>query len=148
MSTKSLIRTSERMPAVFDDFFKPWNEWFGNNENIWGRILTVPAVNISENKDTYNVSLAVPGKKKKDFKIDVQGDLLTISAESEELKEEKDEKFTRKEYNFSSFSRSFTLPQEVNKEKIEANYEDGVLKLILPKSENKKITGTKQILVK
>lgn len=148
MSTKDLVRTTERMPTVFEDFFKPWNEWFGNGENMFGRMLTMPAVNISENKDTFNVSLAVPGKKKADFNIDVEGDLLTISTKTEEHKEEKDEKFTRKEYNFSSFSRSFTLPPEVNKEKIEAKYDDGILKLILPKTENKKLIGMKQIPVK
>ena len=66
--------------------------------------------------------------KKDDFKIDVDGNMLTISSEKEENKEEKEKKFTRKEYNYSSFSRRFTLPEEVNKEKIEAKYEDGVLK--------------------
>jgi HSP20 family protein len=71
------------------------------------------------------VSLAAPGMKKEDFKIDVDGNMLTISSEKEETKEEKEKKFTRKEYNYSSFSRSFTLPDEVNKEKIDAKYEDG-----------------------
>ncbi|MFI5129124.1 MAG: Hsp20/alpha crystallin family protein, partial [Chitinophagales bacterium] len=110
MSTQALAKTSERTPAFFDDFFKPWNEWFENGGNLWNRALTVPAVNITENKNDYQVSLAVPGMKKDDFKIDVNGNMLTISCENEENKEEKDKKFTRKEYNYSSFSRSFTLP--------------------------------------
>ena len=88
MGTKALSRSSERTPSVFDDFFKPWNEWFGNGGS-WGRVMDVPAVNITEEKDAYKVSLAAPGMKKGDFKIDIDGNLLTISAEKEESKEEK-----------------------------------------------------------
>ena len=96
------------------------------------------------------ISVAAPGLKKNDFHINVDGNMLTISAEKEETKEEKEEEnYTRKEYNYSSFSRSFTLPQEVNREKIEASYEDGVLKLVLPKKEEvKKAVASKQIVVK
>jgi HSP20 family protein len=109
----------------------------------------MPAVNITENKDDFKVSLAAPGMKKSDFNIDVQGNILTISAEMEEKKEEKEENYTRKEYNFSSFSRSFTLPDEVNKEKIEATYVDGVLNLSLPKKEEaKKAAISKHVAVK
>ena len=148
MSTQSLVKTSERVPVLFDDFFKPWNEWFGNGGDLWGRVLTVPQVNITENKNEYMVSLAAPGMKKDDFKIDMDGNMLTISSEKEENKEEKDKKFTRREYSYSSFSRSFTLPDEVNKEKIEARYEDGVLKLSLPRKEEVKRNLTKSIAVK
>ena len=74
--------------------------------------------------------------------------MLTISSEKEESKEEKDKKFTRKEYNYSSFSRSFSLPEEVNKEKIEASYEDGVLKITLPRKEEAKNNSAKHIAVK
>lgn len=148
MSTLALGRKTDRMPALFDDFFKPWNEWFGNGENFWGRALTVPAVNITEDSNEYIVSLAVPGMKKDDFRIDVDGNMLTISSEKEETKEEKDKKFTRKEYSYSSFSRSFSLPEEVNKERIEARYEDGVLKLSLPRKEEAKKPAAKHIAVK
>src|SRR5690242_7176127 len=103
------------------------------------RMITVPAVNIVEKKDHYNVNVAAPGLKKSDFKINIEANVLNINAETKETKEEKDdERFTRKEYNYSSFSRSFTLPDEVNKEKIEASYQDGMLKLILPKKEEAK----------
>jgi HSP20 family protein len=74
MSTRSLTRPGELFPALFDDFFKPWNEWFNN-----GRMLTTPAVNITENKDDYKISVAAPGLKKSDFNIDVEGNILTIS---------------------------------------------------------------------
>jgi HSP20 family protein len=147
MSTQALTKATERMPSLFDDFFKPWNEWFDNG-NIWGRVMNVPAVNITENKDEYLVSLAVPGMKKDDFTIDVNGNMLTISSEKEERKEEKEKKFTRKEYSYSSFSRSFTLPDEINKEKIEATYEDGVLKIALPRREEAKKPSAKHIAVK
>lgn len=147
MGTQALSKAGERMPTLFDDFFKPWNEWFDNG-GFWGRTMNVPAVNITEQKDDYVVSLAAPGLKKDDFKIDVDGNMLTISSEKEESKEEKDKRFTRKEYNYSSFSRSFTLPDEINKEKIDARYEDGVLKISLPRKEEAKKPAAKQIAVK
>jgi len=148
MSTVALTKKSEAMPALFDDFFKPWNEWFDNGGNLFSRSLTIPSVNITETNNEYQVALAAPGLKKDDFKIDVEGNMLTISSEKEETREEKEKKFTRKEYNYTSFSRSFTLPDEVNKEKIEARYEDGVLKLSLPRKEEAKKTTAKQIAVK
>ena len=147
MGTQALAKLSERMPSVFDDFIKPWNEWFDNG-GFLGRVMNVPAVNITEQKDDYLVSLAVPGLKKEDFKIDVDGNMLTISSEKQESKEEKDKKFNRKEYSYSSFSRSFTLPEEINKEKIEAKYEDGVLKISLPRKEEAKKPAAKHIAVK
>lgn len=147
MSTQALAKINERMPAFFDDFFRPWNDWFDNG-GLLSRNLNVPAVNITEEKDSYLVSLAVPGLKKDDFKIDVDGKMITISSEKEETKEEKDKKFTRREYNYSSFSRSFTLPDEVNQEKIEAKYEEGVLKITLPRKENSKLSTAKHIAVK
>jgi len=148
MANQALTRATERMPTFFDDFFKPWNEWFGNEAGIWNRAMTVPPVNITENKNEYLVSLAVPGMKKNDFKIDVEGNMLIISSEKTETKEESDKKFTRKEYNYSSFSRSFTLPEEINREMIEARYEDGVLKLVLPRKEEARKPSAKQIAVK
>ena len=147
MSTKELTKRSELFPAFFDDFFKPWNEWAGMS-----RAMTTPAVNVAENKNHFEVSVAAPGLKKSDFNIDVEGNMLTISCEKEERKEvkdEKDERYTRKEYNYSSFSRSFTLPEDVIKDKIEAAYEDGVLRITLPKNEQAKKAGlSKHIMVK
>ena|SRR5689334_8124802 len=144
MSTKELARRSELFPAFFDDFFKPWNEWMG-----MGRALTTPAVNIAENKNHFEVSVAAPGLKKDDFNIDVDDSMLTISCEKEEKKEEKEDRYTRKEYNYTSFTRSFSLPEEVIKDKIEATYEAGVLRIMLPKTEQaKKSALSKHITVK
>ncbi len=150
MPTRTLTKSTGLLPSMFEDFFRPWNDLFETtNSGFFGRILTTPAVNITEDKDDFKVSLAAPGMKKSDFNIDLQGNILTISAEREEKKEEKEENYTRKEYNFSSFSRSFTLPDEVNKEKIEATYVDGVLNLSLPKKEEaKKAAISKHVAVK
>lgn len=147
MSTQALENFSGRVPSLFNDFFSPWNEWF-ENIGSWNRAITVPAVNIAEHKNEYQVSLAAPGLNKEDFKIDVEGNMLTISSEKEERKEEKEKKFTRKEYNYTAFSRRFTLPEEINKEKIEAKYEGGILKISLPRKEEIKKNSTKHIAVR
>jgi HSP20 family protein len=148
MGTQSLAKLSERMPTYFDDLFKPWNEWFNTGGSLMNRTFSMPSVNITETDDAYNVSVAVPGMKKEDFRIDIDGNMLTIACEKEESKEEKEKKFTRKEYNYSSFSRSFTLPDEVNREKIDASYTDGILKLALPRKQEVKKPTAKQIAVK
>ncbi len=150
MATQSLARnTKTNLPSIFDNFFKPWDEWFDTSRSPWNSLLSVPAVNICETKDEYKVSLAAPGMQKNDFKIDIKGNMLTISSEKEENKDESDKKFTRKEYSFSSFSRSFNIPEDVNQEKIEAKYDAGVLELMLPKREEaKKTKESKQISVK
>lgn len=147
MSTRTLAKRTERMPFFFEEFFnKPLLDLF---DDFPSRRANVPAVNITERKGDYLVSMAAPGLKKEDFKIDVEGNLLTISSEKEEEKQETDEKYTRQEYSYSSFERSFTLPDEVNKDKIDARYQDGVLNLVLPKKEEaKKMAISKQIAVK
>lgn len=147
MKTQALTKFTERIPTVFEDFFRPWNEWFDGNR-ILGREMSTPAVNITEQKDKYLVSMAAPGLKKEDFKIDIDGNMLTISSEKEENKEEKEDNFTRKEYNYSSFSRTFTLPEEINQEKIDAKYEDGVLRISLPRKQETKKSSAKHIAVK
>ncbi len=150
MASQALSKSGTLFPSLFDDFFKPWKEWMTDfNGGRSFAALTVPAVNVSEEKDAYVLSLAAPGMKKDDFKIDVDNNVLTISAETEEKKEEKNEKYSRQEYNYSSFSRSFTLPDSIVKDKIEAHYTDGVLKLQLPKKEEAKKNGASmQINVK
>lgn len=148
MSTKALTKQVFTPPALFDDFFRPWSEWF-DKEGFPSKMLTVPPVNVTENKNSYDVSLAVPGMKKSDFRIDSDGHMLTISCEKEEeTKDEKEGKYTRKEYSYSSFSRSFSIPDDVMQEKIEARYVDGVLNITLPrKTEAKKAETGKTISV-
>ena len=147
MSTSALTKRDLFLPSAFNDFFKPWNEWF-DGDIQWPAAFRAPAVNISQHEKEYQVSLAAPGLKKNDFKIDVEGNILTISCEKEESKEEKEKKFTRREYSYSSFSRSFTLPGEINVDKIEATYEDGLLKVSLPRKAEAKKLSAKHVAVK
>lgn len=135
MATNALSKSREYFPTSFDDFFKPWNEWF---ESGLQRTMTVPAVNVTDKQDHYEVTLAAPGLNKEDFKVDVDNHLMTISAAKEENKEDKDKTYTRREYNYSSFSRSFSLPDEVVKEQITAQYTNGILSLNLPKKQSSK----------
>src|SRR5689334_10251994 len=111
MTSKALSKPSKMaLPSVFENFFKPWwNDWF-DDSRLWNRAITIPAVNIIEDKDHYKITVAAPGLKKEDFKINVEGNTLTISAEGEEEKEIQDGKYTRREFNYTSFSRNFTLP--------------------------------------
>ena len=147
MSNKTLLsRRPLGLTSTFSDLFEPWGEWF--SDGVLGKSLTLPRVNISEDKNNFTLDVAAPGLHKSDFKIDVNGNILTISAQREENKEDKDEKYTRKEYNYSSFSRSFTLPEGVQQEKIEATYDGGVLKLSLPKNEKTAEKNHKAITVK
>jgi len=147
METKALTRLTDTMPTVFDDFFRPWSDLFDNSRwNI--RPMNLPAVNIVEDQDGYQLSLAAPGMKKDDFKIDVDANLLTISCEKEENKEEENKKFTRKEYNYSSFSRSFSLPEEIQLDSIDAKYEEGVLKILMPRKKEAQKPQVKKIAVK
>lgn len=144
MSIGSLAKKSEMLPSFVDDFFTPWKTMFEGMD----KKFSMPAVNVAETKDDYNLSLAAPGLKKDDFKIDMDGSLLTISAEKEEEKEEKEKNYSRREYNYSSFKRTFTIPEDVNVDKIDATYTDGVLKVLLPKKEEAKSHALKTIAVK
>lgn len=151
MALRTLAKRGETIPSLFNDLFRPWESFFDTNGGSlvpsFGTI-NIPAANIIENKDHYEVNLAAPGMKKDDFNIDVEGNVLTISAEKEEKKEEKDERYSRKEFSYASFTRSFTLPDWVIKEKIDASYENGLLKVNLPKAEEAKKLSSKHITVK
>jgi HSP20 family protein len=97
-----------------------------------------PAVNVAENKDNFRLEFAVPGMDKGDFNIKVDRNLMTISAERKNEVKKDDEKFTVKEFSYSSFSRTFTLPETVDSSKISAEYTDGILKVNVPKKEEVK----------
>ena len=123
-----------------DNFFD--NNWLRNFDKEF------PAVNIAENEQNYSLEVIVPGFKKEDFQVKVDDDILTISAEtkSENNEEDKKKEYTRREYNFRSFTRSFRLPDNVKDDDINASYKDGVLHLSLPKSETQ-VKATKQISI-
>jgi HSP20 family protein len=147
MATKDVMRR-ETLPSIFNDFFKPWDRWFDTNGGSMPNMMTVPAVNIVEKQGHYEISLAAPGMKKDDFNIDVEGNLLTISAQTEQRRDEKDERHTRQEFNYASFSRAFTMPDGVMRDKIDAHYENGLLTLTLPKTDEAKKAASKHIAVK
>lgn len=100
--------------------------------------ITLPKVNIKENSDAFIVDMAVPGLSKSDFNIDLDNQLLSISTEIKEEHEQKDENYTRREFGYSSFKRTFNLPESVNEDQINAKYEEGILSIHLPKKEEAK----------
>ncbi len=106
----------------------------------------IPAVNIKEENDKFVLEMAAPGMKKEDFKINLDNYQLTISAETKDEKKEKEDNYTRREFVYSSFSRSFTLPKTIDIEKIKADYKNGVLNIVLPKKEEE-AKLTKQIKI-
>jgi HSP20 family protein len=140
-------KTNEgNFPSLLSDFFNTekffGNRWFEKEFND-----SLPAVNIKENGKQFDIEFAAPGFKKADFKINVEENILTVSAEKEEETKEEKDHFTRREFSYNSFSRSFSLPQIVNADKIDAKYNDGILKLSVPKKEETKIQPKKQITV-
>lgn len=109
--------------------------------------MSVPKVNIKETADAFMIEVAVPGLKKSDFKLDLDNQVLTISTESKEENEHKEENYTRREFGYSAFKRTFTLPDSVNDEKINANYTDGILSVLLPKKEEAKQKPVRSIKI-
>ena len=109
--------------------------------------LNFPAVNIAETNDAYELEFNVPGRKKEDFKITVDKDILTVSFEKKEENKEESKQFIKKEFTLQSFKRSFTLDEKINADEINAKYEDGLLLLTLPKTEEVKVMP-KEISVK
>ncbi|MDF9797855.1 HSP20 family protein [Catalinimonas alkaloidigena] len=130
------------IPSLFSSFFD--DDWF-NADSQW--LSRVPATNIKEQDGSFNIEMAVPGMSKKDFHIDIENGILTVSSEREEENKEEKKHYRRQEYNYRSFSRSFTLPESVKADDIKAKYEDGVLKLSIPKKEEAKTTPKKMISI-
>jgi HSP20 family protein len=120
------------LPSMTDEFFK--NDFFADFQ-LWNRNASIPSVNIAETNQGYTIELAAPGLSKDDFKINLEDHVLTIWSKKEDNKEEKADKFIRREFSYSSFSRSFSLPEGVNEDKIQANQKDGVLSIEIPKQE-------------
>lgn len=123
-----------RFSNLFDSFFE--NEFHNLNRR---EFFNTPAlVNVKDTEAAYIIDVAAPGFKKEDISIKVENNLLTVKAEQKTEAEVKEDKFTRKEFNFSSFNRSFTLPKTVDADKIAATYESGILSVTLPKKEEAK----------
>jgi len=110
-------------------------------------VSKVPAVNIAETETEFHIELAAPGLKKDDFKINLDKNVLSVSTEKKAENIEEGKKFSKREYNYTSFTRSFTLPETVDHSKIDAEYADGILKLTVAKREEAKFQ-TREIAVK
>jgi HSP20 family protein len=150
---KTLVRTNGNLfpaiPSLLNDFFT--DDWFDSSLANWRSSgATLPAVNVKENNDEFSIEVAAPGMKRDDFKVELDNNVLTISSQQENNREEKDPEgnYTRREFSYQSFQRSFTLPQDkVEGENIAARYTDGILHITVPRKENAKVKPAKQITV-
>ncbi|MDR3651739.1 MAG: Hsp20/alpha crystallin family protein [Paludibacter sp.] len=141
----SLVRFSNQLPSVFDRLFEgDMFDWSNRNFSLTN--TTLPSVNIKENTDEFKVEVAAPGFDKSDFKLELNHDLLTISSEKKVENETKEgEQFTKREFSYQSFSRTFTLPHTADGEKIEATYDNGILRISIPKKEESKPRPSRMI---
>lgn len=150
MENKSVATQKRSRPALFDN---GWMDRFFNaplDEFFTGKMMNVPAVNVAETAKDFRITIAAPGLDKKDFTINVQDDVLSISAERESQKEKDDQQghFNRREYNYTSWMRSFYLPENGDESKIDAKYENGELKITIAKKETRQAsTHSKNIQV-
>ncbi len=139
----TLTKRSTLLPSLLDDDNFGFPTDFFDAE--WGfparafntpffRNATLPAVNIKDNTTSFDLELAVPGYKKDELKVNVEGDLLTISSEKQKESEAEKNGYTRREFSYRSFQRSFQLPANVDADNVKANFVDGVLKLSIPKT--------------
>jgi len=146
----SLVKRENYSPtwsSFFNDFLnRDWYDW--NNQNYSLTNTTIPSVNIKENDDEFDVEMAAPGMVKEDFKIELNNSLLTISSEKQAENQAREGKnITRREFSYQSFSRSFALPAIVETDRITAKYENGILKINIPKKDEAKPKPLKQISV-
>jgi HSP20 family protein len=143
----TLLSTKRNLPAFnsyFDDFFTRDLMDFPLRKIS----STAPSVNIKEDETKFTIEVAAPGMSKTDFNVNIDGDTMTISSVKENREEEKNERYTRREFHYSSFQRSFTLPEDlINLDKITANYGNGILKVELPKLNEAKVNKVKEIKV-
>ncbi|WP_299817951.1 Hsp20/alpha crystallin family protein [uncultured Pontibacter sp.] len=127
--------------SFFSDFFGDVDRFFDNDlmrmPAQFGRQLmgNMPATNIRENESDYSIEVAAPGMAKEDFNIDLTEGVLTISCQKESENKEDNDNYTRREYNYSSFRRSFHLPESINEDDIKARYQDGILHITVPKGQ-------------
>jgi HSP20 family protein len=135
------------------NMLRPFFRDFLDVENFFNKPLFAdmpnmhfPAVNISENEKAYEIELAVPGFKKEDFKIHVEDDVMTISAEEKREETQEDKNYSRREYHYASFTRSFRLPDNAKDDEVKALYTDGMLKLTIPKTKEE-VKATKEIKI-
>ena len=134
-------QNKNQLTDFVSNFFDPeFNDFFDKQASD-------PSANIIEKPDRFELEIAAPGLKKDDFIINLENSILTISSEIEDKKNEESKKYTRKEFYYGSFSRSFTLPKSVDTEKIKADYKNGILKISLPKRDEDQLDTKKEIII-
>jgi HSP20 family protein len=131
------------LPGFNDVFESIFNDTFFNDRMV----ARVPAVNISETADHYQVELAAPGLRKQDFKISLDRNMLNIAVENQTENSEEAKRYSKREFSYTSFVRSFTLPDHADHNRIEAHYEDGILLVDIAKKEEAKM-ASRQIELK
>lgn len=133
-------------PSLFEDMFnRDWNNFPSVSNGGQG---TLPAVNVRETDQAYEVEVAAPGMTKEDFKVELDNNILIISAEKESKKEDKEGNYSRREFSYQSFERTFSLPEKLVKgDAIAANYKEGILHVSIPKTEEGKHKNVKQIAI-
>lgn len=139
----TLIRRSS-LPTLSDFLEDIWED---RDLSMGSQKITMPAVNVKETDDHFKIEVAAPGFDKKDFNINIENNVLTISSEKQIEEKQDNEKISRREYSYGSFQRSFSLPNTVDSDKISANYENGLLKIQVPKREESKAKPPKQIKI-
>jgi HSP20 family protein len=141
----ALVKWNRGTPAfsdLFENFFnRDISDFLGEQKG------TVPSVNVRETKDDFRLEVAAPGLKREDFNIKIDNNVMMVTGEKEEQSETNDEYYNRKEFNYSSFSRSFHLPDMVNTDNIQAKYNDGILEICIPKKEEAKTKAEKVIQI-
>jgi HSP20 family protein len=143
----ALVRFSNQHPSLFDRFFNnDLFDWSAGNYSTTN--TTLPSVNIKESSDDFEVEVAAPGFTRNDFRVELNHDLLTISSDKEIQNETREGQiFSLREFSYQSFSRSFTLPNTADSEKIGAKYENGILRIVIPKKEEAKPKPARQIAI-
>lgn len=128
---KLLKSNSNLFPSVFSDLFEM--DKFFDGFPAWDIETWIPASNIREEEKSYEIELAVPGMKKENITLEIEGHVLTVSGKNQEAKKEEKKTFLRREYQSNTFTRSFSLPDDANEDKITSHYEDGMLKISIEK---------------
>ena len=144
----TLVKFNKGLQPNTNPFFNDVFDSFLNDTFLSDKLVTrVPAVNIAENDSEFHIELAVPGLKKDDFKINLDKNVLSIAAERKSEENTETKRFSKREYSYNSFVRSFTLPETADYAKIEADYTDGILNLTIAKKEEAKLQS-REIAVK
>ncbi len=139
-----ILKTKVLLPNIVDDFF---GKDFMTNFFEPQTGISVPAVNIAENKVSFRIEVAAPGLEKDDFKVEMENNVLSISSKKEKRDEVNEDHYMRKEFSYSSFSRTFTMPDTVDADKINASHKNGILEIVVPKKEEAKQKPIKQIKI-